>query len=155
MDKTYKKVIAHNRKASFNYFLEEKIEAGIILRGSEVKSLRINGCNIAESHADLMENQIYIFNMNIPKYENANKFSNYETKMPRKLLLHKKEIRKLIGKVKQKGYTLVPLTIYFNHKNMVKIEIALAKGKKLYDKREDLKQKDWNRNQQRVLRDKE
>lgn len=154
MTDNYKKIISQNRKASFNYFLEEKIESGLILKGSEVKSIRFNGCNIEDSHADFIQGELFILNMNIPKYDKANSFSKFESRAPRKLLLHKKELRKLLGKVKQKGYTLVPLSVYFNNNNIVKIEIALAKGKKLYDKRDDLKQKEWDRKQTRILREK-
>lgn len=146
------KIIAKNKKATFEYFLEEKLEAGIILSGPEVKSLRLKGCNLVESHADFMKEELYIFNVNIQNYDKESKFNKSASTRPRKLLLHKKQLRKLIGKVKQKGYTIVPLCLYFNNKNMAKIEIALAKGKKLYDKREDLKQKDWKRDQSRLLR---
>lgn len=146
------KIIANNKKASFSYFLEDKLEAGVALIGPEVKSLRNKGCNITDCHADFMENELYIFNLHIAEYENANKFSKISKTRPRKLLLHKRELRKYIGKVKQKGYTIVPTQIYFNQKNIVKIEIALAKGKKIHDKREDIKKKDWDREQSKLLR---
>lgn len=154
MNKEFKKIISYNRKATFNYFIEERIEAGIVLTGSEVKSIRISGCNIEDSHADLMGNEIYIFNSHIKEYDKANKFATHSSRSPRKLLLHKKEITRLIGKVKQKGYTLIAISVYFNYKNLIKVELALAKGKKLHDKREDIKQKDWNREQNRILREK-
>jgi len=148
----YKKIISQNRKASFNYFIEEKLEAGIALTGSEVKSLRLNKANIEDGHADSMGNEIYLFNSYIAEYDKSNKFSNHVSRRPRKLLLHKAEINKLIGKIKQKGYTLVPLSLYFNDKNKAKLELGLAKGKKLHDKRESLKEKDWKREQARLVR---
>lgn len=147
-------IIAKNRKAHYNYFLEDTMETGVVLIGSEAKSLRLKTCNISESYADVINGEIYILNMNIPKYENSSAFSYYIPTKPRKLLLHKRQIRKIIGKIKQKGYTLVPLCVYFNEKNIAKIEIALAKGKKIYDKREDIKRKDWNRQQARILKTK-
>ncbi|MDX2050016.1 MAG: SsrA-binding protein SmpB [Rickettsiaceae bacterium] len=149
-----KKTIAVNRKALSSYFIEETIEAGIVLKGSEVKSLRVNGCNISDSHADFSKSEIILFNLNIPKYKQANGFASHEPKAVRKLLLKKSEARKFIGKIKQKGYTLIVLSIYFNQKNIVKLELALAKGKKLHDKREDIKQKDWAKTRARILRNK-
>lgn len=146
------KIISKNKKASFNYFLEEKYEAGLVLNGPEVKSLRVKGCNLVDSHADFMNNELFIFNVNIQNYDKESQFNKVSSTRPRKLLLNKKELRKLIGKVKQKGYTIIPVCLYFNEKNIAKIEIALAKGKKIYDKREDIKQKDWNRDQSRILR---
>lgn len=154
MKDDYKKIIATNRKATFNYFIEERIEAGIVLTGSEVKSLRLKTCNIEDSHADVMKGNLYIFNMYIAEYEKANKFATHSSRRPRKLLLHKREANKLIGKIKQKGYTLVALSLYFNYKNIAKLEVGLAKGKKLHDKREDLKEKDWNREKSRLIREK-
>jgi len=154
MNTEYKKIIASNRKASFHYFIEERVEAGIILTGPEVKSLRLKSCSIEDSHADTMKGDIHIFNMYIAEYDKASKFAPQASRRPRKLLLHKREAGKLTEKVKQKGYTLVALSVYFNHKNIVKIELGLAKGKKLYDKREVLKQKDWDREQSRLSRDK-
>ena len=148
------KVLATNKKASFNYFLEEKIEVGIVLLGSEVKSLRVAGCNIEDSHADLMNSELYIFNLNIPEYKGANSFATHAPRRPRKLLLKKRESRKLIGKIKQKGYTLIACSLYFNSNSLVKLELALAKGKKLYDKRVDLKRKEWDKEQGKILRSK-
>jgi len=149
----YKKIIAQNRKASFNYFIEERFEAGIVLRGSEVQSLRQGKANIEDTHAALGGNELMLFNCYIAEYEKANRF-NHESRRPRKLLLHKREIRKIIGKIKLKGYTLIALSLYFNKKNIAKIELGLGKGKKLHDKRETLKQKDWNREQGQLLRGK-
>ncbi|MDX1924522.1 MAG: SsrA-binding protein SmpB [Rickettsiaceae bacterium] len=148
----YKKTIATNKKALFNYFIEEKLEAGIVLKGSEVKSLRVSGCNIEDSHADVMNSEVFLFNLNIPEYKKANSFATHSPRAPRKLLVKKKERKKFIGKIKQKGYTLIAMSIYFNHKSLVKVELALAKGKKLHDKRQDLKEKDWNREQAKILR---
>ncbi|MDX1917053.1 MAG: SsrA-binding protein SmpB [Rickettsiaceae bacterium] len=153
-DNSQFKIISKNKKASFNYFLEEKIEVGIVLVGSEVKSLRVSGCNIEDSHADIMNSELYLFNLNIPEYKQANSFATHAPRRPRKLLVKKREARKLIGKIKQKGYTLVACSLYFNSKNLAKVELALAKGKKLNDKREDLKQKEWNREQGKILRTK-
>ncbi len=147
------KVISKNKKASFNYFLEDQFEAGIDLTGSEVKSLRQGKVNIEDAHIDYSNGNIVMFNSHINEYEKANRF-NHDPKRPRILLLRKKEMRKIIGKVKIKGYTVVVGSIYFNDKNKVKLEIFVAKGKKLYDKREDLKQKDWNRTQGKLLRSK-
>lgn len=148
-----KKVVAQNRRASFDYHILEKYEAGIVLTGTEVKSLRAGKASIGEAHADLLEGAIYLFNANIPEYLQANQFNHY-AKRPRKLLLHKDEIKKLIGKIKIKGLTLVPLSLYFNEKNRVKCEIAIAQGKKLYDKRETIKQREWERNKAKELKDK-
>jgi SsrA-binding protein len=145
------KVIARNKKAKFNYFIEDTFEAGIVLKGSEVKSLREGKCSIEDSHADYSGGHIILYNCHIQEYEKANRF-NHIARRPRVLLLNKKEIRKIIGKIKIKGYSLIATSIYFNNKNMVKIELAIAKGKKLYDKREDIKAKDWKREQERAVK---
>jgi SsrA-binding protein len=136
------KIISRNKKATFNYFIEETFEAGIVLKGSEVKSLREGKTNIEDSHADYSKGELTLFNCYIAEYEKANQF-NHNARRPRALLLHKKEIRKIIRKIKIKGYTLIALSMYFNEKNKVKLELGIAKGKKLYDKREDIKEKDW------------
>ena len=149
----YKKVIAQNKKALFNYFIEERLEAGIVLKGSEVQSLRQGKASIEESHAADTGNEVFLYNCHIAEYEKANRF-NHSTRRPRKLLLHKKEINKIIGKTKIKGYTLVALSMYFNKKNKIKIELGIAKGKKLHDKRESIKEKDWKRDQSRLIRQK-
>jgi SsrA-binding protein len=145
------KVIARNRKARFNFFIEDQFEAGIVLKGSEVKSLREGKSSIEESHADYSDGNIMLFNCHIQEYEKANRL-NHSTRRPRQLLLHKKQIQKIIAKIKIKGYTLIALSLYFNEKNMVKVELGIAKGKKLYDKREDIKAKDWSRQKERTLR---
>lgn len=149
----YKKIIAQNKKALFNYFIEERLEAGIVLKGSEVQSLRQGKASIEESHAADTGNEVFLYNCHIAEYEKANRF-NHSTRRPRKLLLHKKEINKIIGKIKIKGYTLVALSMYFNKKNKIKIELGIAKGKKLHDKRESIKEKDWKRDQSRLIRQK-
>jgi SsrA-binding protein len=147
----YKNVIAQNRRAKFDYFLEEILEAGIVLTGTEVKSLRNNSVSISEAHATVDEGEIYLVNANIPEYEQANRF-NHVPRRPRKLLLRKKEVKRLIGLIQKKGLTLIPVSIYFNHKNMAKLELAVARGKKQHDKRESIKQADWDRKKARVLK---
>lgn len=141
-------IICRNKKATFNYFIEDRLEAGIVLLGSEVASLRQGKANIDEAYATHIENELYILNMNISEYSKAN-IQNHAPKRARKLLLHKKQIKKLIGKVKQKGYTIVPISLYFNKKGIAKIEIGIGCGKKLYDKRETIKKRDIKREQSR------
>jgi SsrA-binding protein len=138
------KVIAYNRKAKFNYEIEEEIEAGVILLGSELKSIREGKITINESYASEINGDIILINTNIAEYKGANRF-NHEPKRPRKLLLHKKQINKIIGKINFKGYSLIPLKVYFNDKNMVKVLLGIAKGKKLYDKRKTIKERDQKR----------
>ncbi len=147
-----KRVIAQNRKARHDYFIEDTLEAGIVLLGSEVKSLREGNANIQDAYADEKNEEIYLLNSHITEYKWANPM-NHEPKRPRKLLLHKNQIKRLIGKVQAKGYTIVPLSIYFNEKNKVKVELGIAKGKKQYDKRETEKKKDWDRQKQRALKE--
>ncbi len=149
----YKKTIAHNRKASFDYFIEDRLEAGIVLTGSEVKSIRNGKVTIADSHAAINDNEVFLYNCHIAEYKQANRF-NHLTKRPRKLLLHKREIKKFTGKVKLKGYSIVALSMYFNKKNIIKLELGLVKGKKQHDKRETIKNKDWAREQGRLMRKK-
>jgi len=147
------KVVSDNRKARFNYEIGEVYEAGIALTGSEVKSLRSGKATIGESYADAKDGEIWLINANIPEYRQAARF-NHAPKRPRKLLLHQRQINKLIGAVEREGMTVVPLKIYFNDRGRAKVEIALAKGKKLHDKRESEKQRDWSRERGRLLRDK-
>ncbi len=147
------KIIARNRQARFNFSIEDTFEAGIVLTGSEVKSIRDGKVSIEDSHASYDKSNIVLYNCHIQEYEKANRF-NHETRRPRQLLLHKQEIRKIISKIKVKGYTLIALSMYFNEKNKVKIELGIAKGKKLYDKRESIKEKDWEREQGRAMRKK-
>ena len=149
----YKKTIAQNKKANFEYFIEERLEVGIMLAGSEVKSIRNGKVSIADSHAAMSDGELFLFNCHIAEYEQANRF-NHLTKRPRKLLLRNKELQKIIGKIKLKGYTLIALSMYFNKKNLVKIELGLSKGKKQHDKRQSIKDKDWEREQGRIIRDK-
>ena len=145
------KIAAENRKARFNYEIGETYEAGIALTGSEVKSLRAGKATIAESYADARDGEIWLINSNIPEYLQAGR-ENHSPKRPRKLLLHKRQINKLIGAVEREGYTVVPLRVYFNPKGRAKVEIALARGKKLHDKRETLKKRSWDREKSRLLR---
>ena len=138
-----------NRKARYNYFFLEKFEAGIELRGSEIKSLRNGRVDIAESFAREEDNEIYLINSYFAKYSNSS-YMNHEENRQRKLLLHKKEIRKIIGKLNKESLTLIPLQIYFNKKGLAKIELALSKGKKNYDKRESKKKKSWEREKRSI-----
>ena len=147
------KLIAENRRARFDYFIENTIEAGLSLTGTEVKSLRVGRANIAESYAAVEGREIVLINANIPEYGPANRF-NHEPRRPRKLLLHRKEIDKLIGAVQRDGRTLAPLKLYFNDKGRVKLELALATGKKAHDKRATIAERDWKREQGRLMRDK-
>ena len=148
----HKNIVAQNRKARHNYFIEDVFEAGIVLEGTEVKSLREGKASIIDSHAFTENNQLFLLNCYIPEYEKANRF-NHLPRRPRKLLLHRYEIRKLLGKIKIKGYTLVPLSIYFNKKNKAKIELGLAKGKAQHDKRATIKEREWNLEKGRILKD--
>ena len=144
------KIICLNRKASFNYFFENLIEAGIVLKGSEIKSIRLGKINIADSYAIERRGEIYLMNSHIPLYKNAS-YSNHNPTDDRKLLLNKREINKLIGKINREGFTIIPTKIYFK-KGKAKIEIAVAKGKKQYDKRQAKKNKDWQRDKARYVR---
>ena len=146
------KLIAENRRARFDYFLEDKLEAGIMLTGTEVKALREGRANIAESYVGVEGRDLALINAHIPEYGPANRF-NHEPKRPRKLLLHAKEIAKLAKGVEREGMTIVPLRIYFNAKGRAKIAIALGRGKKLHDKRESEKVRDWNRDKSRLMRE--
>ena len=147
MAKEAKKLIANNKKAFHDYFIEETYEAGIALHGTEVKSLRMGKCSIKESFVRIENEEVYIYGMHISPYEKGNIF-NRDPLRVKKLLLHKSEIRKMKGKIAEKGYTLVPLKVYFN-RSLVKVEIGLAKGKKLYDKRQDIAKKDQRREAER------
>jgi SsrA-binding protein len=146
------RVAAENRKARFNFEILDTVEAGIMLRGTEVKSLRQGRSTIAESYAGEKGGELWLYNAYIPEYQEAGQF-NHETKRPRKLLLHRREMNKLIGAISQEGLTLVPLRMYFNDRGMAKIALGLAKGKKLHDKRETEKNRDWQRDKARLLRD--
>ncbi len=146
-------VAAQNRKARRDYAIDELFEAGIALVGTEVKSLRQGRANITEAYASEKNGELYLFNAHIPLYGSASSF-NHEPRRPRKLLLHKRQIGKLIGAVQRKGMTLVPLSVYFNAKGLAKVELALAKGKHSYDKRAAVKDRDWKRQKARLMREK-
>ena len=148
------KIAAENRKARFNYAIGESFEAGIVLTGTEVKSLRLGKATIAESYADSRDGAIWLVNANIPEYLQATR-NNHAPKRPRKLLLHQRQINKLAGAVEREGMTLIPLKVYFNEKGRAKVEIALAKGKKLQDKRESDKKRSWERERGRLMRQKD
>ena len=144
------KIISKNRKASFNYFFSEFFEAGIALKGSEVKSLRDGKANISESYAIDEQGEIFLVNSHIPSYKESS-YNNHDPKRNRKLLLNKREINKLIGRVTREGYTLIPTKLYFK-KGKAKVEIAVAKGKREYDKRHVKKKRDWNREKAKFFR---
>jgi SsrA-binding protein len=148
-----RKLVADNRKARFNYEILDAFEAGIALTGTEVKSLRVGKATIGESYAGPSGEEFLLFNADIPEYLQANRF-NHERKRPRKLLLHKRQINKLIGAVQRDGLTVVPLKLYFNEKGRAKIELALARGKTLGDKRQTEKKRDWDRERGRLMREK-
>jgi SsrA-binding protein len=152
-DKPTYKIVADNRRARFDYEIGETFEAGIMLIGTEVKSLRTGRATVAEGYAAVDRNgELFLYNANIPEYLQANRF-NHEPKRPRKLLLRAKEIAKLANGVEREGMTIVPLRIYFNEKGRAKIALALARGKKLHDKRETEKLRDWGREKSRLLRE--
>jgi SsrA-binding protein len=147
-----RKVIADNRKARFNYEIGETFEAGIQLLGTEVKSLRANKATIAESYVSPENGEIWLINSHIPEYLQANKF-NHDPRRHRKLLLHRREMSRLMNAVQREGMTIVPLKMYFNDRGIAKVEIALARGKKLHDKRQTEKKRDWEREKGRLLRE--
>ena len=151
MTKKQRKLIANNKKARHDYFIEETYEAGIALTGTEIKSARLGKVSIKESYARIEKEEVIIYGMNISPYEQGNRF-NVDPLRPRKLLLHKREIRKLIGATKLKGLTLIPLTMYINEAGLAKLEIALARGKKNYDKREAIAKRDASRNMERAMK---
>ncbi|MDT0574848.1 SsrA-binding protein SmpB [Croceicoccus sp. F390] len=146
------KTVAENRRARFDYHVEDVFEAGIALTGTEVKSLRGGEGSIAESYAELRKGEVWLVNANVPEFSHGNR-NNHEPKRPRKLLLHEREIAKLHGAVERKGMTLVPLSVYFNAQGRAKVELALARGKNVADKRATVKDRDWKRQQQRLLRE--
>jgi SsrA-binding protein len=147
------KSVAQNRKARHDYFIEDTLEAGMLLLGSEVKSLRTGrGASIGEAFAVEKDGDLYLINAHIPEYESANRF-NHAPRRPRKLLLRKREIEKLRGQINRDGMTVVPLSIYFNPRGIAKCQLGVAKGKRKVDKRETIKQRDWQREQSRVLRE--
>jgi len=146
------KTVAENRRARFDYAIEDTFEAGLALQGTEVKALRAGEASIAESYAEVKDGQVWLVNSNIPEYSHGNR-QNHEPRRPRKLLLHSREIERLFGAVERKGMTLVPLSIYFNRTGRAKVELALAKGKQAHDKRQTIKERDWKRDKARLLRE--
>ena len=146
------KIVAENRRARFDYFIEDSFEAGIALSGTEVKSLRGGEGSIAESYAEIRNGEAWLVNANVPEFSHGNRF-NHEPKRPRKLLLHQREIEKMVGAVERKGMTLIPLMVYFNSRGRAKVELALARGKQTHDKRQTIKDRDWKRDKARLLRD--
>ena len=145
------KLIANNKKARHDYFFEDTYEAGVALTGTEIKSVRAGGVNLRDSFAKVKKGEVFVYNMNIAPYEKGNRY-NTDPLRPKKLLLHKGEIRRLETAVMQDGLTLVPSKVYLNHKGLVKLELAVAKGKKLYDKRADIAKKDAARNMERSMK---
>jgi SsrA-binding protein len=145
------KPVAQNRKARHDYAIDSTLEAGIVLTGTEVKSLRDGGVQITDAHAGEMGGELWLFNAHIPEFRGGNRL-NHEPKRPRKLLVHRRERDRLLGSIQREGMTIVPLRLYFNPQGRAKIEIGLAKGKKKFDKRETIKQRDWQREKARVMR---
>ena len=145
--------IAKNKKAYFDYFLEEKFEAGLVLKGSEIKAIRAGRVNLKDSFIRFVQGEAFLFNTHIGRLETTHHFYAHEERGSRKLLLHKKQIVKMVKAVEKDGYTVVPLQLYFNDRNIVKIQIAIAKGKQLHDKRNDLKEKDMKRDMERSIKD--
>jgi len=147
-----KKIVAENRRARFEYFIDDVYEAGIVLTGTEVKSLRFGEGSIAESYAEVKDGQVWLVNSNVPEFSHGNRY-NHEPKRPRKLLLKEREIARFHGAVERKGMTLVPLSVYFNGRGRAKVELALARGKNNADKRATIKDRDWKRDKARIMRE--
>ena len=145
------RVVAANRKARYSYFIEDTVEAGLMLTGTEVKSLRAGRASIGESYAAPADGALWLFNADISEYKGGNRH-NHEPRRPRKLLLHKREMEKLLGRSQQSGMTLVPLKLYFNERGIAKLELAVGRGKRQYDKRHTIKERDWQREKQRLVR---
>ena len=152
-DKPASRTAAVNRRARFNYEIGQVYEAGIALTGTEIKSLRAGQSNIADAYAGEKGGELWLYNAYIPEYLQANRF-NHETRRPRRLLLHKRQIDKFLGATQREGFTVIPLKIYFNEKGRAKVELGLGRGKKLHDKRESEKKKDWDRERARLMREK-
>ena len=146
------RLVAQNRRARHDYFIDDSLEAGIMLAGTEVKALREGRASLQDSYAGEMGGELYLLNAYIPEYKAANRF-NHETRRPRKLLVHRRERERLLGQVRRGGMTLIPLSIYFNERGMAKVQIGLARGKKLHDKRETEKERSWNREKGRLMRE--
>jgi SsrA-binding protein len=151
MTKGVRQLVAQNKRARHDYLIEDRLEAGLVLTGSEVKSLRKGQGSIKEAYAREQGGELFLMNGHIPPYEAANLF-NHEPKRPRKLLLRRRELAKLLGQIRREGYTVVPLSLYFNERGMAKVELGLARGKRKADKRQSEKQRDWQREKQRLLR---
>jgi SsrA-binding protein len=149
-----KKFAAQNRRARFDFFIDDVLEAGIMLTGSEVKSLRGGRASVNEAYAGLKSGELYLFNAYIPEYLQAGRVDQHEPKRPRKLLVRRRELDKLAAGIKQKGVTLVPMSVYFNDRGIAKVEIGLATGKKKHDKRQNEKERSWQRDKARLMRDK-
>ena len=147
-----KGLVAQNRKARHNYLIEESLEAGLMLTGTEVKSLRQGRASIVEAYGADEQGELYLFNAHIPTYDAAGRF-NHEPKRPRKLLLHRRELARLIGLIRREGYTLVPLSLYFNERGIAKVQLGLARGKRKVDKRESEKRRDWQHQKARLMRE--
>ena len=146
------KQIAYNKSASFEYFIEQRYEAGIVLEGAEVKSLRAGNCNLKDSFCFIRGGEVMLKNMHIPVYDKSGAFNSKDSKRDRKLLLHKQEIDKIVGKINAKGMTLVPISLYFKD-NLIKVEVALCRGKQNYDKKQTIKKRDIERDTKRQLKD--
>lgn len=143
--------VALNRRATFDFQIEEEVEAGLELRGTEVKALRMGRCSITEAYASEKNGELYVFNMHIGEYPPA--MDPHPPRRPRKLLVHRRERDKLLGRTKEQGYTLVPMALYFNDKGLAKLKLGLGKGKRKVDKREDIKQREWKRRKEQLLRE--
>jgi SsrA-binding protein len=146
--------VAQNRRARFDYFIDETLEAGIVLAGTEVKSLRSGRASINESYAGEQSGELFLVNAFIPEYQLAGRWLQHETKRPRKLLLKRREMGKLLGAIRREGVTIVPLSIYFNDRGIAKVKLGLARGKRMADKRETQKERDWQRDKARLMRNK-
>lgn len=149
-----RQIIANNKKARFDYFIEDILEAGIVLTGTEVKVLRAGRVSVAECYAGEHQGELYLYNLYIPDYGHAGAHLQHNHKRPRKLLLHRREMTRLFGAISKVGITLVPLSLYFTPRGLVKLELGIAKGKKQHDKRATIKERDWNRDKSRILREK-
>ena len=148
------KIAAQNRRARHDYLIEQTVEAGIVLAGTEVKSLRTGQASIAEAFAREDGGELFLVNAHMPEYQQAHKLLQHEVKRPRKLLLHRKEMARLMASIKREGVTIVPLSIYFNPRGMAKVQLGLAKGKRMADKRQAAKERDWQRDKARLMRNK-
>jgi SsrA-binding protein len=148
------KIAAQNRRARHDYFIEDTVEAGIVLYGTEVKSLRTGQASIAEAFAREVDGELFLVNAHIPEYRQAHRLLQHEVKRPRKLLMHRKEMGKLLGSIRREGVTIVPLAVYFNPRGIAKVQLGLAKGKRKEDKREAEKTRDWQRDKARLMRNK-